>query len=324
MKTLAAVAFWGYLVLLLALPLAWAIWGEAHWLLVLPRYAPPLLYLAFFLALAACARLARVKHLGPGFLGGLVLLLIAYLGFSIPQQSRPSGDFAVLSFNIRAGLGGIDPLSAFLRETDCDVIGLQEARKPVAAAGPDPVPLLAQAMPGYELARGGERGELAILSRHPIRAVVEHPLEDLSTCLEARLEVKGQPLRVLDVHFMTGDPRGELKGQGLSLGRRVALSARTRRLQAAALLAVLEKDPVPTILMGDFNSPPNSETYQMLRAQLQDSFALAGWGCGFTFDSRWPLWRIDYVFGRGVGAAECRVLNPGVSDHRAVRAVFGL
>ncbi|MBI2265126.1 MAG: hypothetical protein HYU64_08130, partial [Armatimonadetes bacterium] len=99
-----------------------------------------------------------------------------------------------MSFNIRAGLGGDEAIGGYLKGSGCDIIGLQEARKPVVAPNPDPVPKIASVMPDYFIARGGIRGELVTFTRYPILTVREHTLGDFSTCVESVLSMDGRNL----------------------------------------------------------------------------------------------------------------------------------
>jgi len=151
-------------------------------------------------------------------------------------------------------------------------------------------------------------------------SIAEHPLDDLSTCTEAVADIRGRKLRFLNVHVITGDPKGLLKGKGADFQQRLILTSRTRCIQARALHGLISRSNLPVVITGDFNSPPNSELYRILRRDLKDSFSEAGRGFGFTYRANLPLWRIDYIWAVDLTISRCQTLNTGLSDHRAVKA----
>ncbi|MDQ7823856.1 MAG: endonuclease/exonuclease/phosphatase family protein [Candidatus Eremiobacteraeota bacterium] len=318
---LCALAFWGYLGFLIVLPLLFMIFAESHWILVLLRFAPPLSYLAGLALVSIAARIFKVRYFWQGAAAGLIIVLTYYMGFQLHLSRVPAGGtLSVMSFNIHAGTGGEEAIGSFLAGSRCDIIGLQEARKPLLVNLPDPVPKIAAMLPGYSLARGGSRGELATLSRYPIVSFEEHPLDDLCMCTEAVIDIRGRKLRFLNVHVITGDPKGILKGADIR--QRLVLTARTRSVQAEALHTLISTGILPVVIAGDFNSPPDSGLHRIMRSNLKDSFSEAGNGFGYTYRANLPLWRIDYVWASGLNTTRCRTLNPGLSDHKAVEVLF--
>ena len=223
-----------------------------------------------------------------------------------------------MTFNIRAGLGGPKAIGEFLKEQNVDVIALQEARAPLSNPSADPIPEIQKSLKGYSMARGGLRGELVLLSRYPIVSSSEFRLGDLSTALDARIAIDGKPMRFLNVHFMTGDPL-----KLLSKGRHgrfewLNVTAQARRTQFLALSDFLRED-IPTALLGDFNTPPNSEGHARLSTTMVDSFGAVGKGFGYTYRADWPVWRIDNIWlSPDLVAKRSEVLSSGLSDHRAV------
>ena len=59
----------------------------------------------------------------------------------------------------------------------------------------------------------------------------------------------------------------------------------------------------PLVVLGDLNTSERQPNFHRLRAYLEDAFAVAGWGMGYTFPANshlygWavpPMVRIDYV-----------------------------
>ncbi|MCA9795255.1 MAG: endonuclease/exonuclease/phosphatase family protein, partial [Candidatus Eremiobacteraeota bacterium] len=118
----------------------------------------------------------------------------------------------------------------------------------------------------------------------------------------------------------TGDPEGKLKGRG-GLTQRLQLTADTRRRQFDALLTLLD-EPIPTLLMGDFNTPPRSHQYWRLRALAQDAFT-RGSGWGLTYKAHLPLWRIDYAWlSPQLQVTGCWTTSVRLSDHRPLFVEF--
>ncbi len=125
-----------------------------------------------------------------------------------------------------------------------------------------------------------------------IKAVIEVPDE-------ATGEVK--PLTVLVTH--------------MGLNRSEAMNA----VQTA--LDQLEPNQ-PTILMGDFNLTPDSETIAPLFEKYQDAAALLPEGTN-TFPSDDPIKKIDYIMGTGpVKFIKAEVPAVVASDHRPHTAVI--
>jgi hypothetical protein len=60
----------------------------------------------------------------------------------------------------------------------------------------------------------------------------------------------------------------------------------------------------------------------VLRGRLSDAWSQRGQGFGMTTSVRWPLRRIDYLMVSGIEIGDIQVLDPPLSDHRAVMATF--
>ena len=157
--------------------------------------------------------------------------------------------FRVASYNIHAAVGSdgvYDPerILAVIRETGADVVGLQEvAARPRQTGVSDQFRYFEaetgfQAVAGPNIRHGQSRFGNALLSRWPLRdirrtdiSVAPHEPRGL---IEAVLDVRGRPLRVIVTH----------------LGLRRA----ERRRQLDAMGAAIDRDPtVPTLAMGDLN-----------------------------------------------------------------------
>jgi vancomycin resistance protein VanJ len=77
------------------------------------------------------------------------------------------------------------------------------------------------------------------------------------------------------------------------------------------------------ILAGDFNLPALSHIVRDNLGDLDDAFANAGRGFGYTYPTKLPFLRIDRIFtGHGLRAVEVEVGNARASDHLCVGAVI--
>ncbi|MFJ9039899.1 endonuclease/exonuclease/phosphatase family protein [Streptomyces sp. NPDC102406] len=242
----------------------------------------------------------------------------------------------IATYNIHAGSGmdevfDLDRQAAALRALDADVIGLQEVDVHWGARsqGLDVARELAGRLgmrvsfaPIYSLdpaTAGGPRREfgVAVLSRYPIRAAVNHEITRLSTqdphpepapapgFGEVTLKVRGVPVQVFVTHLdYRPDP-----------AVRAAQISDTRRIMAD------ERRAVPgarQILLGDFNAPPSAPELAPLWGELRD----AGPAEGGTYPAAAPVRRIDYVaVGAGVRVRSATVpAEATASDHRPVVA----
>ncbi len=228
----------------------------------------------------------------------------------------------VLTYNIHGGIGidgvlDLDRVAAVIADSGAELVAVQEVdrHRREQSAFVDQAAHLADRLAMHlayaacldeEPAHpGGPRAQYgtALLSTRR--------LEDTSTTLlpcfpgseqrgllEASLDVGGTSLRVLGTHLQW-DREDE------------------RLVQAQAITAVL--DERPTLLLGDLNTTPGTETYEHLATLLDDSWRQVGDGEGFTFDAERPPRRIDYVWvGGGVRPLTARVLPSPASDHAAL------
>jgi endonuclease/exonuclease/phosphatase (EEP) superfamily protein YafD len=100
---------------------------------------------------------------------------------------------------------------------------------------------------------------------------------------------------------------------------------------ARGLAAVFQRERLPYIVAGDFNTPDHGAIYHLFASQMMDAFTAAGRGWGLTFPGETgnrltlfgPWLRLDFFFvGRGWKPIECRAEREHKSQHRAVLARF--
>lgn len=318
---------------MLALTLAWlaALWaagrytahrGETHWTSILLIYAPrtPLLLPPLALALTAASVQQR-----------LVFALNAVLALAVWRSLRGRADgrgavaaglpLRVITYNVFGGSRGAERVAELLADASADLILLQEAWWSFAHHPSDARPAIARRLPGWHLAESAGDHELLIVSRHPLLEVRERPLDARRSCLECRVDLGGRPVRVVNVHIVPPATMADLWRHRWRLPEYLEGNARARRAQAEALHALLLEWDGPTIVAGDFNSPPHAYPRRVVPSSFVDAFEQAGRGLGCTFRSSLPMWRLDYVLATWhFRVLAHHTLRAGCSDHCPVVA----
>ncbi len=266
----------------------------------------------------------------------LALLLLAFLLGAAGQVAAEPASFTIMTYNIRAGLGGADadrsptevrgrgnamdlkPVIAAIRSAKADVVALQEvvgdgqARRIAAALG------MKHVYARHGLTHGNWWG-LAILSRYPIAsyrsAITSTGRGNSRSDLTAVIRIAGREVTVVNVH-----PDKDLK-DGAPIKR------------TAARLAKVEG---PLVVLGDFNARPKAARLKPVRERLSDAAEIAD-GKGvpevvrhatFMRDAK-PVAgaRIDYIFvdPKFVAVRDVRLLDRAhwpASDHIGVIAAL--
>ena len=309
---IAAAGAWASLIIALA---AWVLvyfgdaWGPATVLMFGPRWV---------IAIPSVLCLLFVRSAGPRpVLAALTALLITLgpvMGFEVPWgRATPEGGprLRVLTCNMHYE-SGTDALYELVADVKPDVVALQEWRQP--RDGPT--------WDGWHVRWGWG---LFLASRHPVRAVDR--LGRDSTVEQGRVvrfdvEAPGGTVSVFSLHLAS--PREELKEAvvtaGVDLDSLRANSA-LRDRQSAYLSGEAAKVRGPVLLVGDFNTPPESVLFRRHWGAYADAFGEAGWGWGHTFTNRWTRVRIDHILIGGGGRASACWVGPDVgSPHRPVIA----
>lgn len=308
-----------YLISLLLLLAAWHVTRERHWLLILLLYAPQVLFLIPAFVLLTISILKRRK--AESLINFVTVLVVFFLFMQFRVRFRAASQtptLKVLTYNIHSGTKGAAKLAEFLKASEADVIFLQETHKVQQDNPPDPAPIILAHFPRWHHVRNKN---LMILSRYPLVQREERPLGRFRKCLTCRVKVGNRQIRLINVHYRTAE-----KGQTLAHSRwrfreYLMLTSQVRKEQTHALLRIIRADSSPTIVAGDFNSPPRSYTHRALTRDVRDCFDEAGWGFGYTYAATRQVWRIDYVFVRGdFTVTRCDALDWKASDHLPVMA----
>jgi len=258
------------------------------------------------------------------FATGLVFI-VAAAGSQTPA-SAPSAaaTFRVMTYNIHHGEGvdgrvDLERIAAVIRETQADLVALQEVDKGVQRTARRDLPAELAALTGMRCLfsnnfdyQGGEYGN-AVLTRFPVRRWTNTHLRMLRPdeqrgVLQAVVEVHGRELLFLNTHIDYRPDDAERLANVTQfkeiLGGYTGLSA---------------------LFAGDFNDRPGSRTYRAVAEMFDDVWLVAGQGDGFTIPSAKPNRRIDYLWlGKGAKLRSVRAWVPRseASDHLPLVAEF--
>jgi vancomycin resistance protein VanJ len=146
---------------------------------------------------------------------------------------------------------------------------------------------------------GGSSG-LALFSRYPLE-VVEVPTQLVSCqCMVVESEINGRRVTLIIVHIW----RPQI--QYILYRRLPRVRKFDTRLQTPIFDQLIQQVTAvdgPLVVLGDLNTSERQPNYRRLRLHLQDAFAEAGWGMGYTFPAtlqlrNWhvpPFVRIDHI-----------------------------
>jgi endonuclease/exonuclease/phosphatase (EEP) superfamily protein YafD len=230
----------------------------------------------------------------------------------------PARDIRVMSFNSEGGRGMSWTPTGVLDALEVDVAALQECAPEVA----DRVRVLE----GWHT---DTRGGACLISRFPIVAVTQMDREAFLAAGGAGLvvtyvlDVAGHEVRLTNVHLET--PRAGL--EAIRAGR---IDEGAPLLEGKSVLRTFEHRfarrwvdslPGPRLVMGDFNSPPESPMFREYWGDWQNAFSLTGRGLGGTRLNGWIRARIDHILADDQWTVVRSWLGPRLgSDHAPILA----
>jgi vancomycin resistance protein VanJ len=283
-----------------------------------------------FLVLALIARRWIVALM---LLPTVAFFLISYGPRFLPHQISAQGSsgttnrLKVLTYNLHAEQNNLDGIIQIIRNSNADIINLQEVSK--AAASRFSSELISEYPYQAAYPQGYANAGQAILSRFQIQTseywrsnwppdALGHERAVISFGGEAIIIYNTHPLRpIMDGLSFDDTPRNE-------------------EIQDVLNRAAQETSPV--LIMGDFNMSDQTEDYLLITRTYQDTYREVGWGMGPTFPDSDPntastnvfgkintlplLLRLDYIFHSQQFVAVASHVWPtsGGSDHHPVYA----
>ncbi len=232
-----------------------------------------------------------------------------------------------MTYNIHHGVG-IDKrldlyrISEVIMKSNCDIIALNEVDKNFSKRSDytDQIGWLANQLnmdyafaPSLSLKSNGslplrEYGN-ALLSRYSIITEKKHSFGILPWLLEGR--------SMLDTTIQINENKVNVNVTHLSLNPFL------HRMQTSFMINQLKDNPLPVIIMGDYNMKPGSSGWKKITNVFQDAWTIAGNGKGYTYSSLHRKSRLDYIFADSrfeVLKAEVLTKHPEASDHFPVKA----
>lgn len=312
-RRLVAVAGW---LCLAAAVAAWALvragdsWEPATAATFAPLHFLPIVPAAL-LVIAVLVHRRALLPLVPA----LVVTAVPVSGFCVPRErarAAPAGPpLRVLTCNMHYARLPSGPLDRLLAETGPDVVALQEWRDGNTS------PALEE--PGWHVRRVPG---LFLASRYPVlraERLGAHSADDRGSIGRYELDAPGGTVTLFSAHFAS--PRDGLGGAARGDADGLAANSRRRWAQSRALAADAARASGRVLLVGDFNTPPQSAIFRDVWRGYADAFGTAGWGWGHTFRTRWAAVRIDYILiGGGGRALRCWVGSDVGSPHLPVVA----
>lgn len=298
-KTWWAVSL-AYLGLLLMLAFTPADILARFWFLTAFLYLPPIFYFVLPVALAIPAWRRR-SHLGTAtvFLGwttSYLLLALPLLGNGRDVQGVGS-TVRVLSWNIQDGTGGLDRLMELARQSEADILLLQEC---VSSRRQ-----LEDLFPSYHLAADAG-SEVVVLSRYPLREIRDLEFTDRGVFTKVNSPIG--PLSLSCLHLEKG-PRYSWA----PFLPAIRTTFRAHETMASSIESLLADEFA--VVGGDFNAPPSSPLVRRFAAR--SAYRQAGTGIGATFPAKFPVWQIDHVLlGEKLRCRSISVEETTLSDHR--------
>ncbi|NTE03397.1 endonuclease/exonuclease/phosphatase family protein [Agrobacterium tumefaciens] len=178
---------------------------------------------------------------------------------------------------------------------------------------------------------------LAIFSKFPIKASGKIPFVEGfpgNMSIYTDLDVKGQTLRVYNVHFQSIsfekqdyeylDKVKEMNTQ-IQPSKRILRMLKSAFLKRSSQVDVMKKEmdncKIPYLIAGDFNDTPASYVVTQITKNLNNAFIKKGLGFGTTYNGKFPNFQIDYIAtSKDLEVLNYQIEKAKLSDHFPVRS----
>ncbi len=297
-------------------------YGDVWWTMTLLLFMGRWILLLPLVALALAAVMRRRRALVPIALSAIVVAG-PIMGFRVGWQRLVPHDagmhLRVVSVNADEHELG-EGLSNFIERVQPDLLAIQECRE-----------ALKTELDGASSRYHHHSGNLCFLSRYPItdstvmdRSVLARIHGQYDTgiggagyVVRYTIQTPRGAVNVTNLHLET--PRKGLEDllNGSFDLRTLRENTMLRGIEAELARQFVNQGAPPMIVLGDFNTPVESQIFQRSWGDLTDAFSHAGFGLGMTKFNGWIRARIDHVLaGPGVYVDRVRVGGDVDSDHR--------
>ncbi len=275
--------------------------GNRLWWFNLSRNFTPVVYATLIITLPITL-LLRFRALASIQLFGAGLALRQFAPRFLPKQPAitSTDTLKIITFNVYPYNKELDKVSEWLREMQADVVLLQETNVGVNDVAFD---CLRDVYP-HQVIQNVPEGNMC-LSKYPFKVDEIVLSQDWHTQQRIRLTWHGQDIAIYNIHLIMpadGEPRWR---PPLIPDFVLSYDEKSRDAQVRQLINIVQHEPYPHIVVGDFNMTDQAVIYEELREKLVDGFAEAGRGMGFTWPSGEseeignflpPIMRLDYVW----------------------------
>ncbi len=232
-----------------------------------------------------------------------------------------------MTYNIHHGKGmdkqvDLDRIAEVIERSDADIIGLNEVDKHFSKRSryEDQIRWLAKQLnmeqaysPSLSLKSKKTMRQYgnALLSRYPIVKNNSYPFNFISglverrSLLETTIEANKQLFQINVTHL--------------------SLNPFLHKKQTDFILNQACNCSHPIIIMGDWNMRPRSREWRKVTRNLQDVWSVLGEGAGYTYPSRRPRMRLDYIFAsQNLRVVEAELVKtiPEASDHLPIKVTL--
>lgn len=239
----------------------------------------------------------------------LAAVAVIWVGrYYLPRaQAASSGRVLhIITFNVWADNPRLRDVEAWLRGQNADIVLMQENPPLYNQSG---LTNLRDLYP-YQFVQNRMWGNL-ILSRFPFKTPENINMEVDATGAQQRvtLDIQGQTIAIYNIHFLIPvrpKPRFWLsQEQSPFITEMLSYDDAPRNFEIKSLLERLNKEPLPYLVAGDFNTSDQSVIYNDLAAHMGDTFREVGSGIGTSWPISEsiglpaylpPLVRLDYVW----------------------------
>lgn len=222
----------------------------------------------------------------------LVLLNPVRRWINFTGEVEEKSNLKVVTMNIKNGFFGREKVYDYLKNSNADLIFGQEYGDEFN-------------IPGYEY-RTDQYEIVALSSKFQILNQGKIDTDGNGNAFFADVKIEGKIIRVINVYLnpFSFDKKKVKPSEDLEKNKVKVLyvlktlipTFKIHQREVAAIRKIIDDSPYPVIVVGDFNSVPNSYEYYTIGKGLTDVFMAVGNGSSTSFhDYKFPI-RIDYVF----------------------------
>lgn len=276
---------WSYVPLLVLALLALLLWDRRSlWVLLIPLFVFSAEYGRQFL---------------PNWNLALQTVQTARLEAWSPNAVQDPTRLRVMTWNMLYTRDSEGVFQAEVRALQPDLVALQEVDWSTGRNLPE---WFRDEYPFQQVLNAGGSASVALLSRYPILDIPpSDPFLMACSCQQLTLDVNGQPVTVINAHPTR--PTIQFRERA-GLPVPVDFESRYHDTLLELLIERVASIEGALLVVGDLNTSESQANFHRLRRHLDDSFAEAGWGMGYTYPSStvrrgtitpFPLVRIDHI-----------------------------